>query len=127
MRYFRIRRPAKKGWVSAHYSATGYFGNEASETTFYTEAALVVKVPEFADGQRAQLDPSAVNELTKDHIWGDVIAKEKKKTSSTAGKSSETGALAGHADASEQVTGKKRSSYYFGYDDLPRVGQSKKF
>jgi hypothetical protein len=61
-----LGKPAKKGFVSAFYNAEGYFGNEASETTFYTEAALVAKVPKYdedangGDGQRALLDACQV-------------------------------------------------------------------
>jgi len=38
---------AKKKFASSEYSATGYFGNESSDTTFYRQAALIIDLPEF--------------------------------------------------------------------------------
>ena len=40
--------PAGRILSSVQYSTTGWFGNEASETTFYTHAALLVDVPPSA-------------------------------------------------------------------------------
>ena len=59
------------------YSATGYYGNEASETNFYTYAALIVNIPPIDNAAReklikaaevAPLDPSAVHGLKRTHM-----------------------------------------------------------
>jgi hypothetical protein len=44
--------PAIRFFHACEYSATGYFGNEGSDTEFYVYAALHVVVPPFGEGPR---------------------------------------------------------------------------
>ena len=44
-------RTATAALPAVWYSGTGYFGNEASQTTFYTHAALLITVPPVAERQ----------------------------------------------------------------------------
>jgi hypothetical protein len=52
------KQPAIAALGATNWSATGYFGNEASQTEFYTYAALELDVP--AAGQRSQCKHSIV-------------------------------------------------------------------
>ena len=45
--------PALKHLHACEYSATGYFGNEGSETDFYIYCALHVAIPPYGEGARA--------------------------------------------------------------------------
>jgi hypothetical protein len=44
--------PAIAHLHECEYSATGYFGNEGSETDFYTYGALHVVIPPYGEGPR---------------------------------------------------------------------------
>jgi hypothetical protein len=44
--------PAIAHLHECEYSATGYFGNEGSETDFYTYGALHVAIPPYGEGPR---------------------------------------------------------------------------
>lgn len=49
--------PALEYLHACEYSATGYFGNEASDTEFYVYAALHAAIPPFGEGPRASAPP----------------------------------------------------------------------
>ena len=48
-----IRIPALIHLHACEYSATGYFGNEGSETDLYVYCALHVAIPPYGEGARA--------------------------------------------------------------------------
>lgn len=50
--------PALELFHSCEYSATGYFGNEGSETEFYLYAVLHVAIPPFGKGPRTSAGPA---------------------------------------------------------------------
>jgi hypothetical protein len=52
------------------YNPEGYFGNEASDVTFYTSAALVVDVPEADDEFRVNLMKEKVETFDLDAVRG---------------------------------------------------------
>lgn len=45
--------PALMHLHACEYSATGYFGNEGSDTDFYIYCALRVAIPPYGEGARA--------------------------------------------------------------------------
>lgn len=55
----RPGKPASKQLKDCEYSATGYFGNEASSVTFYSYAGLIIDIPPVDDEERDELIESA--------------------------------------------------------------------
>jgi len=49
-----VGKPQSKVLKDAEYSATGYFGNEASWVTFYVYAGIIINIPDF-DERRANI------------------------------------------------------------------------
>jgi len=45
--------PALRHLHACEYSATGYFGNEGSDTDLYIYCALHVAIPRYGEGSRA--------------------------------------------------------------------------
>eukprot|EP01094_Clydonella_sp_ATCC50884_P020071 TRINITY_DN4077_c0_g1_i1.p1 TRINITY_DN4077_c0_g1~~TRINITY_DN4077_c0_g1_i1.p1 ORF type:complete len:494 (+),score=106.67 TRINITY_DN4077_c0_g1_i1:853-2334(+) len=102
----------KKLWASMWSSPTGYFGNEASQTDFYTYAAVMAEVPPYEERKDKfapfELVPRQVGALTPKAVEGKKASKKgasgKQSGDSAAGTSSKQGA------AATPAVGKKRKA-----------------